>query len=223
MNRQNFKSKLTHSPKRSEIRNLCKGYSLVTVLIVVAILVVLGALAADKLFDSAIKSGEKAKETGTGFGDNVNDGLAGMSVAWSENPNDRMLRKAVMEGNTGLVKIAVKSGANVNLRLDSGATLLHRAVSYGLFEIAQMLVENGADVDAKNKKEQTPLHWAARKGRIEIVKFLIQNYADFDIEDIDGKTPLNVAVSALDNISKDNTTERQKSVVDLLRSYGAKE
>jgi len=153
----------------------------------------------------------------------VNDGLDGMYAGMAKGGNDDFLRKAVMEGEAGLVKGIIGGGGNVNLRFKSGVTLLHRAASDDSLEIARMLIENEANVDAKNKKGNTPLHTAARRGRFEIVKLLIENHADINARNENRDSVLNVALSGLKDLSKGNTIETQQSVIDLLRSYGAED
>lgn len=219
MNTQDPKGKKVSSKSQVPVRS---GYSLVVVILIVIGVVILGIMGANKAFNAAIKSGEKAKETGKGLG-HVDDGLAGMSAAWTENSNDKVLREAVMEGKTGLVKFSIKSGANVNVRFKSGATLLHRAASDGSLEIARMLIENEVNVDAKNKKGDTPLHIAARKGWFEIVKLLIENHADINARNEERNSVLNVALSGLKDLSRGNTIENQQTVIDLLGSYGAED
>jgi len=188
-------------------------------------LVILGIMGANKSFDAAIEAGDRENQTGDGamLKGFVSGDLEGMHAAMAKTANDESLKDAVIKKDAVMAKFAIENGANVNLRFESGATVLHRAAGDGSLEIVRMLLEKKGNVDARNKKGQTPLHLAAKRGRIEIVEFLIQNYADFDIKDHDGKTVLNTAVSALDNISKGNTVERQQSVVELLRSYRAKE
>jgi ankyrin repeat protein len=191
----------------------------------VIIVVILGIMGVKKSFNAAIEAGDRENQSGGGalIKGFVNDGLEGMHTAGAKNANDDMLRKAVMEGDVGLVKFIIGSGANVNLRFKSGATLLHRAANDNSLEIARMLVENEANVDAKNKEGFTPLHTAAKRGRFDIVKLLIENHADINARNENRDSVLNVALSELKNLSKGNTIETQQSVIDLLRSYDAED
>ncbi len=222
MNTRDPKGKKVSSKSQVPVRS---GYSLVVIIIIVIGVVILGIMGVNKAFDAAIEAGDRENQTGEGaiIKGFVNDGLEGMHAGMAKGANDDMLRKAVMEGDAGWVKISIGSGANVNARLRSGATLLHRAASDGSLEIARMLIENEVNVDAKDKKGYTPLHTAARRGRFEIVKLLIENHADINARNEQRDSVLNVAVSGLKNLSKGNTIETQQTVIDLLRSYGAED
>ena len=222
MNTRDTKGKKSPSKSQVPVRS---GYSMVVVIIIVIGVVILAIMAVNKSFNAAIEAGNRENQSGSGavIKGFVNDGLQGMHAAGAKNANDDMLRKAVMEGDAGLVKLSIGSGANVNLRLGSGATLLHRAANDDSLEIARMLIENEGNVGAKNKKGYTPLHIAARRGRVEIVKLLIENHADINARNEDKDSVLNVALSGLKNLSKGNTVETQQSIIDLLRSYGAED
>lgn len=219
---KNAKGKMISIISQRPVRS---GYSMVVVIVIVIIVVILGIIGVKKSFNAAIDAGDRENQSGSGaeIKGFVNDGLAGMHAAGAKNANDNMLRKAVMEGNAGLVKFSIKSKANVHLRLNSGATLLHRAASDGSLEIASLLIESEVNVDAKNKSGDTPLHTAAKKGRYEIVDLLIESLADINIRNKQDESVLNVAVSGLKNLAKGNTAKNQQTVIDLLRSYGAED
>ena len=222
MNTQDTKEKKVSSKSQVPVRS---GYSLVVVILIVIGVVILCIIGVNKSFDAAIEAGDRENQTGGGamIKGFVNDGLEGMRAGMAKGANEDMLRKAVMEGDARWVKISIKNGANVNVRLGSGATLLHRAASDGSLEIARMLIENEANVDAKDKKGYAPLHIAARKGWFDIIKLLIENHADINARNEDRNSVLNAALSGLKNLSKGNNIENQQDVIDLLRSYGAKD
>ena len=222
MNTQNPKGKKGSGKSRTPVRS---GYSLLVVIIIVIGVVILAIMGVNKSFNAAIEAGDRENQSGGGamLKGFVNDGLEGMYAGAAKGGNDEFLRKAVMEGETELVKGIIQGGGNANLRFKSGATLLHRAANDNSIEIARMLIENEANVDAKNRKGYTPLHIAARRGRLEIVKLLIENHADINARNEERNSVLNVAVSGLKNLSNGNTIQAQQSVVDLLRSYGAED
>lgn len=220
----------TQDPKRKMVSNeslraVRSGYSMAVVLIIVIIVVILGIIGVKKSINAAIDAGDRENQSGSGaeIKGFVNDGLEGLHAAGAKNAKDNLLRKAVMEGNAGLVKFSIRSGANVHLRLRSGVTLLHRAASDGSLEIAQLLIEREVNVDAKNKTGDTPLHTAAKRGKYDIVELLIESLADINARNKQNDSVLNVAVSGLKNLAKGNTAKNQKTVIDLLRSYGAED
>ena len=110
------------------------------------------------------------------------------SVKKSNPEADRMLIDALEIGvreriNLETVKNAIASGANVNIKVESGIPALSLAAYLAEFQIVKMLIDNGADVNAKEEEYgTTALMSAIDRGkteqRIAIVKILIEGGAD---------------------------------------------
>ncbi|XP_070570370.1 serine/threonine-protein phosphatase 6 regulatory ankyrin repeat subunit B-like isoform X2 [Ptychodera flava] len=124
---------------------------------------------------------------------------ANMKVV-SENGYDYCtpLHWAAGEGNMDIVRLLLKSGANINARTsETGLTPLHQAAISGHSETIEFLLLNGAVIEAKDKKDgQTALHLAASQGHRNAVEILIENGADVGAKDTETKsTPLHAAAA----------------------------
>ena len=62
-----------------------------------------------------------------------------------------------LHGQTEIVQLLIKNGADVNLKNGDGATPLHSAAFLGRVDVAKLLLENGADVKARNNDGATPM------------------------------------------------------------------
>lgn len=78
-------------------------------------------------------------------------------ISLGANP-DVALKYAILTDNMDILKTAVKSGANVNLRIDhDGNTALMLAARNGHSEMVQFLIDQGANVMAKNNCGKTAI------------------------------------------------------------------
>ena len=113
-------------------------------------------------------------------------------------------------GETDIVEMLLKDGANVNQHNDDGETAIDVAIEKGHTEIVGLLIDNGVDMDGKNQYIP-PLLSACGKGNTEMVKLLLDKGADINItENEDMSTPLIWA-----------TITKQAKVVQLLLDRGA--
>ena len=111
-----------------------------------------------------------------------------------------------------IIKILLEKGANVNSKLNDGATPLYIAVIGGYFETVKLLLENGANVDLPaveriNYKSIsiTPLFKAVSKLQLglvpkerslrysDIIKILLQYGADMHKKNENNISPLDIA------------------------------
>ena len=76
-----------------------------------------------------------------------------------------LLDGSVQNGNIQVVKHNIASGADVNVKDESGSTPLHSAALFGYREISELLIAKGANVNAKNDAGETPLDWASPSSR----------------------------------------------------------
>jgi ankyrin repeat protein len=87
--------------------------------------------------------------------------------------HDSVLLTAVREGDLKAAQQAVKDGANVNMSLRGGYTLLHVAALYtDNVEMVRFLVEHGVPTDTVNSDGDTAANIADHEGRREIAAYL---------------------------------------------------
>jgi hypothetical protein len=117
---------------------------------------------------------------------------------------------AAVNGDRGIVKHLLDTGADIDSKDKDGRTPLSGAAMKGHEAVVKLLLEKGADIDSKDKVGRTPLMWAAMNGHKAVVKLLLENGAEVDSKNKDGWTPLLWA-----------TKNRHKAVVKLLLEKGA--
>ena len=104
-----------------------------------------------------------------------------------------VLYTAVLYSHVDVVKVLIAAGADPNVKLEDGKTLLHYVSytrNYKYAEVIKVLIAAGADLNVKNEYGNTPLHDAAYFFKADNVKALIAGGADPNAKDKDGKTPL---------------------------------
>ncbi len=82
------------------------------------------------------------------------------------------LASAAAAKQTGIARLLIEHGANVNARAAGGHIPLHEASANGNIELVRMLIEKGADVNAKTDDGKTPLDFAIEYKREEVVELL---------------------------------------------------
>lgn len=124
------------------------------------------------------------------------------------------LHYAAYHNHTGVMKLLLAQGANINLKDVNEQTPLDIAVDVGNLEAARLLLEKGANVDIKDKEGWTYLHYAIIKENIELVVLLIQMGADTDCKTNEGQTTLEIAE---EHDYEDE--EKKKEILLLLSQY----
>jgi ankyrin repeat protein len=90
---------------------------------------------------------------------------------------DYALQWAAGAGQTAIIRLLLKRGANVKTTARDGWTALHSAASKGYVDVSRMLIDAGADIDADADGAGTPLHWAAKSGSLSVAKTLLKKGA----------------------------------------------
>ena len=126
--------------------------------------------------------------------------FSGESMAQLDSFGEAAIHHAAREGHTGMLKIMIEKGVDVNLSKDApapaGTTPLHEACAYGHADAVKLLIEAGADDTMKNLDGETPAHIALMHkksgsplNRDERVQ-LLRELTHIDIARNDGRTPL---------------------------------
>lgn len=97
---------------------------------------------------------------------------------------------AAAAGHLEIVKLLVKSGANVNSTTKTNSTPLRAACFDGHYEIVKYLVEHNADIEVANRHGHTCLMIACYKGHFKIARYLIDIGADVNRKSVKGNTAL---------------------------------
>ncbi|VUC25834.1 unnamed protein product [Clonostachys rosea] len=96
--------------------------------------------------------------------------------------------------SSGVAKILLQHGANIEQLALNGNTPLHVVANRGLSKTAALFLAKGASIDTPNKSGWTPLYPAILNGRVKVVKLLLNSGAEVNRADHDGNSPLTFAV-----------------------------
>ena len=113
---------------------------------------------------------------------------------------------------TDYVKDSGQQNTDLNVKNDSGDTLLMLAASDGRTDIVKVLLAKGADVNAKNNDGATALLYAIDGGHTDTVKVLLAKGADINARTYNGFTALMIAKE-----------KGHKDIVRILKEAGAKD
>ena len=110
-------------------------------------------------------------------------------------PKSSPIHWAAICGQTEVLRLLLKSGANPNAKTLRGSTALLFASANGHLDAVRLLIAKGADVTARANPlgGVTPLHSAAYNGKVEVVKFLLDKGASTADMDSEGGTALHSA------------------------------
>ena len=102
---------------------------------------------------------------------------------------------AIADGDTGVVRDLISSGADVNAMNLCVGSPLHFATSSGKTEIAQTLISAGADIEAKHDPGKVPFLNPETRNSFETERDRIIVGLKLAEEHLEGQTPLHMAVS----------------------------
>ncbi|KAL3876629.1 hypothetical protein ACJMK2_034447 [Sinanodonta woodiana] len=102
------------------------------------------------------------------------------------------LHKACLGGDTALVEILLKAGADPNAKNDFDETPLHYACKRGVPSIVQVLMNYGGDLTLKDRNERGPVHHASQTGSVIMLHYLAMQNLSFTDEDVNKQTALHI-------------------------------
>ncbi|EDV25511.1 uncharacterized protein TRIADDRAFT_23713 [Trichoplax adhaerens] len=91
------------------------------------------------------------------------------------------------------IKDAVRSGRDLEVTDEHGATALHIACANGYYDVAEYLLKNGAKVDKKDKDGWEPIHAAACWGQDGVLELLVKYGANVDAETNNYERPFDLS------------------------------
>lgn len=103
------------------------------------------------------------------------------------------LHHAASFGDSEIVKLLCRFGADPDARDIDGHTPLHYAAALGCLESGRTLIDEGADIDAPDKDCATPLMCAAFSGGARMIRLLLSAGASIGREDRNGRTAIHAA------------------------------
>lgn len=98
-------------------------------------------------------------------------------------------------GGAGPLSVMLNAGVPVDIRTNTGDSLLMLACANGHADTAGLLLDAGANPDLRNDQLQTPLIAAVLAGHAALVDRLLEAGADTSLTDADGHSALDLARS----------------------------
>lgn len=116
--------------------------------------------------------------------------------------------------NKKIYNLLIRSGADVNIKDNTGQTVLYHPLRFKYFDMAEMLIDFGADLDCKDNEGFTPFHLAATLNNIPTIKYLLTSGASIDEKSNSDMTPLHLAVVK-------NKQDSHFKTIKILLDHGA--
>jgi len=121
-----------------------------------------------------------------------------INIDLEDNQQSTALHEACENGTEKIVKLLLKSGANISVVDSDGVTPLHIACREGCSDVVKLLLSHGHDekdvlVSAKDVQGNRPLHFAVESGVESIVHMLLEAGADPIAQKNNEVTPLHIA------------------------------
>ena len=92
-----------------------------------------------------------------------------------------------------IMKMLLKAGANPNIIVENGVSLLTYTIDSLCDKVAKLLIKSGADIEARDINGMTPLMHAAESGSLPVIKALVEKGADINAKDKKGISVLSHA------------------------------
>ncbi len=117
----------------------------------------------------------------------VSGGKIDINAKDSDGNTALMTAVTAVKFNIQIVKTLLEKGANLNMELPGGGTVLHEAAYKGNAELCELLLKHGAKVNAQDSQDgATPLHVAVEGEHAEVTALLMRSGADTKIKDVEG-------------------------------------
>jgi ankyrin repeat protein len=146
----------------------------------------------------SVKTIEPVKKTQPAPADTQNKTAETTTTAESARPNEdpnliKSLKVAAATGDIEKIRSILDAGVDVNVKDNSGASLLHIALLGGQEAAAALLISKGIDTHATLTDGTGALHFAVLRNCKEIAKFLIEDGVDVNAMGANFGTPLHIA------------------------------
>nr|CAD7416493.1 unnamed protein product [Timema poppensis] len=102
------------------------------------------------------------------------------------------LHRAARSGKIEAVKLAIREGAEINLRDNKGLTALHHAVRSHEVDVLNVLLRMKADCNIGDHNKLLPLHYAISKKSFAVVQCLVEGGSKVNSPDDEGLTALHL-------------------------------
>lgn len=117
-----------------------------------------------------------------------------LSVTAVNKYGETALHIAVIGGQTGIARILLDSGANVNAKDHNGWTPLFFSGKRPNKDLVELLIQHGAQVNISSNSGWTPVHALAVSDNSELIRLLAKNGGKVNVGDNDGNTPIYEAI-----------------------------
>lgn len=107
-----------------------------------------------------------------------------------------LLHIGIINNRIDIVNLAIKMGANLNIKDSFNKTPLARAIEKNNEEISRILIEAGADINIPDNIENTPLDLAISSGSANIIDMLLKKGANPNGTDKSGAGTFYNAISS---------------------------
>ncbi len=141
---------------------------------------------------------------------------------------DEYLFNAVAAGNTELVSFLLEKGIDVNIKNQTGKTLIHLSIDEGnnLTTMFNAFKSANANFEAGNSEGDTPLSYALKSNKINALEGLIGIGVDLNSTNSSGQAPLHVAITNKTELEEGNSADFITKLIaagadiDVKDSYG---
>lgn len=106
------------------------------------------------------------------------------------------LHRAIVNGNTTIVRLLLDEGADLKRQDSFGQTALHLAVERGCEEMVRMVLEKISDPNIPDSAGRTALFSAVQSDNEPMARLLIEFLVDVNMKDTMGEVALHLAVES---------------------------
>jgi hypothetical protein len=130
-------------------------------------------------------------------------------------------------GYANLLAMIIKKGADINVKINDGITVLMYTAYLGHNRCMELLISKRADVNVKDFRGKSALMYASQGGHIKCMEMLISKGADIDAKNKSMKTALIYAAedghtAALELLKRHGAVDSSNSLKGLQKSRSIK-